>query len=78
MTHLAWAKFAVYLRRDLDAERIRNCFRNLANRYAAAAADVHWQSVKLIRFGRQQVRPCDVFNERKIACLLAIFIEHWR
>ena len=27
---------------------------------------------------RQQIRPCDVFNERKIACLLAIFVKHWR
>src|SRR5213592_2449753 len=78
MPHLARSKFAVYFRRNVDVELIRNCFGDLTNRYAAAAADIDWQSVELMGFGREQVCPGDVLNERKIACLLTILIKHRR
>src|SRR5438552_18986222 len=79
MSHFAGTKFAVDLRRDVDAQSIGKLFGDFANRRAAAAANVHWQSVELDRFRGKQIRSGDVFHERKVACLLPVFVQNrWK
>jgi len=79
MAHFAGTKFAVDLGRDVDLQNIRKPFGDFANRCAVSAADVYRQSVELIGFRGEQVCARDVFHERTIARLLAIFVKHrWR
>src|SRR5205085_12378707 len=72
MAHFAGTKFAIHFRRDVNAKCIGNSFGHFANADTAAAADIHGKAVELVRFGREQIRAGDVFDERKIARLLTI------
>ena len=78
MTHFAGAKFAVDLGCDVYLQNVGKLFRYFANRCAASATDIYGQSIELIGFGGEQVRAGDIFDEREIASLLAVFVQHWR
>ena len=78
MAHFARAKFAVHFRCDVDLERARDLSRDFTNGHAATAADIHRQSIELVRLGREQVGARDVFDKRKVARLFAVFVKHRR
>ena len=78
MAHFARAKFTINFRRDFDSERVGNPLRNLADGHAFLAADVYRQAIESISCGGEQIRARDIFNERKIAGLLAVFIKNRR
>src|SRR5882757_4483282 len=42
------------------------------------AADVYRQAIEPVRLCREQIRARDIFNERKVARLLAVFVKHGR
>ena len=78
VAHFAGPKFAVDLGRDVDFQNVRKLLRYLVNRCAASVTDVYGQSIELVGFGRETVRARNLFDEGKIARLLAIFIKHRR
>ena len=63
MAHFTGTKFAVDLRRNVDFQNIGKLFSDFADRRAAAAANVHRQSVELVRFRGEQIRAGDVFHK---------------
>ena len=63
MPHLTRAKLAVHFRPDMDFKSKGKLLRDLANRRSPTAADVHWQSIELVRFRGEQVGVRDVFYE---------------
>src|SRR5437773_9798294 len=75
MSHFARTKFAIHLRRDRYAERIGNPLRDLAHSHAFAATDVYRQAIEPVRASGEQIRPCDIFDEREIARLLTILVK---
>src|SRR5262249_51266897 len=75
MAHFAGAKFAVDLRSDFDLQNVGKLFRDFANRCAASATDIYRQPIELVGFGSEQIRARNVFDERKIARLLAVFVQ---
>ena len=42
------------------------------------ATDVYRQPIELVGFGSEQIRVRDIFNEGKVARLLAVFVKHGR
>src|SRR5215475_14479851 len=78
MTHFAWTKLAIDLRRDVDLQNVGKLFRDLANRCAMCAADIYGEAIQLVGLGREQIRTSNIFYERKIPRLLAVFVQHWR
>src|SRR6202171_2266772 len=72
VAHFARTKFAAGLWFDVDLERIRDAVGNFTNGCAFPTADIHGQSIELVRFGGEQIRARDVLDKRKVACLFAI------
>src|SRR4051812_9016039 len=78
VTHFTGTEFAVHLGRDRNPKGVGNLFGYCSNTYSGTAPDVYGQAVKLIIFGGEQIRARDIFNERKVPGLFAIFVKDWR
>ena len=63
VSDLPRTKVTSYFGRDANAQRIGNQRGYLPNAHSLAAPDVYSKSVKLVRLGRDQIRPSNVFNE---------------
>src|ERR1700686_427513 len=79
MPHFAGTKFAFGLGRNVNAERVGNLFGHFANADTAAAPDIHGKAIELVAFRREEICSSDIFDEGKIARLLAVLIKHgWK
>src|SRR6202163_3660801 len=65
VAHFTRTKFAAGLWFDVDLKGVRDAVGNFANGCAFPTADIHCQSIELVRFGRQQIRARDVLEDRK-------------
>src|SRR5438477_6096380 len=73
MAHFAGTKLAFGFGRYMNAERIGNLLGDFPDAHTFAAADINGKAIELVRFRREKIRARDIFDEREIARLLAIF-----
>src|SRR5437870_6880625 len=78
VSYFTGTKFSLRLRCDVNIQRFGDQFGYFPNAHAPPAPDIHRKTIELVGFHREQIRPRNVLDERKIACLLAIFVEHGR